>query len=64
MAKMVHSDPTNPIRTINNQGREYQANDDGEFDVEDSQVGPMKQFGLVEKDAEDEDEQAAEDKGE
>lgn len=50
MAKMVHSDPTNPIRTINNQGREYQANDDGEFDVEDSQVEPMKQFGLVEKD--------------
>jgi hypothetical protein len=62
MVKMVHSDRTNPIRTINNQGREYRANDDGEFDVEDSQVDPMKSFGLVEKDTagEDDDEAAAE----
>lgn len=50
MAKMVHSDPTNPVRSISNQGREYQANGDGEFDVEDSQVGPMERFGLVKKD--------------
>lgn len=62
MVKMVQSDRTNPVRSINNQGREYQANNDGEFDVEDSQVEPMKRFGLVEKDAagEDDDEVAAE----
>jgi hypothetical protein len=52
MTTMIHKNPDNyPIRQIDHMGREYTANDKGEFEVPSADVDTMKRHhGLVEKD--------------